>query len=168
MNEVSVMLVMGIFLLTLLVSSRFFYLLEVKYSGKKIVNSLHINILELNYSFEQMVYFYTLPSNISIIKEATIENITIDFDYDSLLFSYLKGIKIHVQSDHEKILLAYLAAKDFRLPSLDLLLEEGKLDNASYLKVSIYKLIHQQTLDDITEEVYKQIQVGRYDQVEGG
>ncbi|GGM23580.1 hypothetical protein GCM10011351_06700 [Paraliobacillus quinghaiensis] len=164
MNELIMAFVLCIFVLTILMTSRYFYLLDIKLQARKIMKRLDINIAELNYSFEQISYFYTLPSNITALKSARKENILIEYDYDSILFQQLKGIKIYVeQQDKHDLLLAYLTINDFRLPSLDVLMEEEKIDENSYLKISIYKLIHPVTIKQIKDEVYKQILIGRYD-----
>ncbi|MEQ6378441.1 hypothetical protein RZN25_16640, partial [Bacillaceae bacterium S4-13-56] len=168
MNNMNLLLMIGVYCSLLVFSSRYFYILDIKFFGKKIMKALQLNVLELNYSFEQMVYFYSLPSSIPVLKYADKNDISIGFDYDSLLFRHLKGIKIYVSHGNEKVVLAYLSANDFRLPSLDLLLEEGKLDEDSYLKISIFKLIHPNTLEEITDEVFKQVQVGRYKNRVGG
>lgn len=165
MNELILTVLLCIFVLTILLSSRYFYLLDIKMQAKKIMKRLDINIAELNYSFEQISYFYTLPSNITALKDAKKENILIEYDYDSVLFQQLKGIKIYVKhGSSNNLLLAYLTISDFRLPSLDVLMDNRRIDATSYLKISVYKLIHPVTINQIKEEVYKQIQIGRYDQ----
>ncbi|MGF7047894.1 hypothetical protein J2T13_002400 [Paenibacillus sp. DS2015] len=66
-----------------------------------------------------------------------------------------------IRTDTDNLILAYLPIKDFRLPKLDQILEKGKIDETDYLKASTYKLMHQTTLKEISDEVYKQMQVGR-------
>lgn len=165
MYELMIILMIILFFVTIVLSSRYFYLLEIKQFTKKIMKVLDVNVLELNYSYEQMVYFYSLPSNIPSLRDATRADISIEYEYESLFFRQLKGIKINVETNKEKVLLAYLSVKDFRFPSLDLLLENGKIDEFSYMKISIYKLIHRKTIQDIIEEVYRQMQLGRYEQI---
>jgi hypothetical protein len=154
----SVSMIVVVFIATLLLSSKFFYILGLKSFTKRLAMRNDLNILELSYSFEQMVYFIPLPSNLPIIKNATKEDISIDCDYTSLLFPRLSGIKIYIQGETESLILAYLPIKDFRLPTLDQMLEQGKIDGHSYLKISTYKLIHPNTLKEISDEVFKQIQ----------
>jgi hypothetical protein len=160
-SEFSVIAVVFIFLATILLSSRFFYVMELKSYAKKLKQSLGVSVIELDYSFDQMVYFVSLPSNSPIIKNAKREDISIEYDYTSFFFPKLSGISIYIHNKREKEMLAYLSIKDFRLPKLDQMLEGGKLSEKEYLKVSMYKLIHENTMKEISEEVYKQIQVGR-------
>jgi hypothetical protein len=112
-----------------------------------------------------LCFFYvssviSLPSNLPIIKNVKPEELTIELDYTSLIFPQLSGIKIYIKTNKEKMVLAYLPTKDFRLPTLDQMLEQGKINEGDYLKISTYKLIHQTTLKEITGEVYKQLQIG--------
>ncbi len=150
-----------LFVLTIVVSGRYFYGLELRTKANKLTRSLGLKIAELDYSFEQIVYFASLPSNIPTIRNASRANLVIKLDYKSLFFPRLSGLKIYIKTDTERIILAYLPIKDFRLPSLDPLLEQGKIDESDYQKISICRLIHPATLKEISEEVFQQIQVGR-------
>ncbi|MNN42526.1 hypothetical protein D3C76_1407130 [compost metagenome] len=85
----------------------------------------------------------------------------IKLDYRSIFYPRLMGIKIYIKTDDEDIIISYLPTKDFRLPILDQILEQGKINEDDYLKISTYKLIHQTTLKEIAEEAYKQIRLGR-------
>lgn len=161
MTGFMIFLIIFIFIATILLTGRYFYFWELKSFTKKITRLLGLNILNLDFSFEQMVYFISLPSNLPIIKNAKKEDIEIEFDYASLFFPMLAGIKIVIKTDPEKRILAYLTIKDFRLPTLDQLQENGKIDEAAYLKISTYKLIHPSTLKEISDEVYKQLTLGR-------
>ncbi|MBP3949550.1 hypothetical protein [Bacillus suaedae] len=166
MSEFIIIITVLLFSVTILATSRFFYLLEIRQTNKKLMHKLNIDILELNYSFEQMVFFYSLPSIFPTIKNAHKKDLIIEFDYQNHLFQQLSGINVFIKSDKEKLLLAYLPTNDFRLPSLDLLLQQGKIDETEYNKISIFKLIHPKTLQEIKDEVYKQIRVGRYEKIE--
>ncbi|MNO23752.1 hypothetical protein D3C76_135590 [compost metagenome] len=157
----SVIIASVIFIGFILLSSRYFCLVEMKAVAKRITKSLGLNILDLDYSFEQIVYFVSLPSNIPTLKNAKPENLVIKLDYRSLFFPRLLGIKIYIKTDEEDIIISYLPIKDFRLPMLDQILEQGKINEEDYLKISTYKLIHQTTLREIAEESYKQIRFGR-------
>ncbi|WP_438348553.1 hypothetical protein ACP8HI_23615 [Paenibacillus sp. FA6] len=159
----SLVLVLAIFIFIsiILMSSRFFYFTELKSMTQKITRLHGFDIEELDYSFEQIVYFVSLPSNLPAIKHAQLENIVIKRSFESLFFPRLLGIKIVIHTDTENLTLAYLPIKDFRLPALDQLLEQGKIDEVDYLKISTCKLIHSQTLKEISDEVYKQMQLGR-------
>jgi hypothetical protein len=161
MTGLTVICMLVIFVAVMVLSSRFFYNLELKSYTKKISKVLQLDILELSYSFDQMVYFISLPSNLAIISNARKEDVYIKCEYTSFYLPELVGIRIYIQSQQEDLLLAYLPIKDFRLPKLDSLLEQGSINEAEYLKISMNKLIHPATLTEITEEVYKQLQVGK-------
>jgi hypothetical protein len=162
MSGFAIVVIIIIFIGTILCTSRFFYIFDLKTLAKKLTSSLQIDVLNLDFSFEQMVYFIALPSNIPSIKNAKIEDLIIEHDYTSLFFPKLAGIKIRIHSDPEKRILAYLPIKGFRLPTLDRMLEQGKINDSTYLKISTFKLIHPSTLKDISDEVFKQLQLGRY------
>ncbi len=150
-----------IFLATIVITSRLFYMLELKRYTKKVVKKVGLDIIHLDYSFEQMVYFISLPSSSPWITDASKDNISIEYDYQSFTFPDLLGVKIFIKTPMEKRMLAYLPIKAFRLPSLDQILEQGKITDSDYRKISTYKLTHLSTLNEIKEEVYKQIQVSQ-------
>ncbi|MMZ60653.1 hypothetical protein D3C76_493230 [compost metagenome] len=159
----SVIIAVLTFVGLLLLSSRFFCFIEMKLVAVRITKSLGLNIVDLDYSFEQIVYFVSLPSNIPILKNANPEDLVVKLDYRSLFYPRLMGVKIFVKTaDHdENIIISYLPTKDFRLPILDQILKQGKINEDDYLKISTCKLIHQTTLKEIAEEAYKQIRLGR-------
>ncbi|MEK4513366.1 hypothetical protein EJP82_08855 [Paenibacillus anaericanus] len=161
MTGFSVIVVVLIFASIIILSSRFFYSMELQAVTRRLTKSHGFQILKLDYSFEQIVYFVSLPTNIPTIRNAKQEDVVIKLDYRDLLFPRLLGIKIYIKTDMKHIILAYLPIKDFRLPALDQILEQGKIDGQDYLKISTYKLMHKTTLEQISDEVYKQIQVGR-------
>lgn len=161
MTGFSATIAIVVFSVLILISNRLFYYIEMKTVAVRITKSIGLNIVDLDYSFEQIVYFVSLPSNIPNIKNAKQENLVIKLDYRSLFFPRLVGIKIYIRTEQEDIIISYLPIKDFRLPALDQILEQGKINEADYLKISTYKLIHQRTLQEIAEEVYNQIRLGR-------
>ncbi|RCX17782.1 hypothetical protein DFP94_108143 [Fontibacillus phaseoli] len=150
-----------LFILMVLASGRFFYGRELKSRARKLSRTFHLEIPNMDYSFEQIVYFISLPTNIPSIRNASRDNLVIKLDYKSLIFPRLSGLKMYIKSEKEKILLAYLPIKDFRLPALDQILKQGKINESDYRNMSTCKLIHPATLKEINEEVYQQIQVGR-------
>lgn len=154
-------IVVLLFVFILVASGRYFYCLELRWAARRLARKLGLDILNLAYSFEQIVYFVSLPSNIPNIRLASPENLVIKLDYRSLFFPRLFGLKMYLQTDKERIVLAYLPIKDFRLPALDKLQEEGKIKESDYLKMSTCKMIHPTTLKEISDEVFKQLQVGR-------
>ncbi|MCH1624583.1 hypothetical protein [Fredinandcohnia quinoae] len=157
LNAFLLLFLIFIFIAVLILSGRFFYFLELKSFTKRISKKLGLDILQLNFSFEQMTYFLALPSNLPFVKNVNKEDIVIELDYTSLLFPKLVGIKILIKSDMVNEIIAYLPIKHFRLSTLDRLLEQDKIDESDYLKISTYTLVHSTTLREIKDEVYKQL-----------
>lgn len=162
MGEVTLLIIILAFLSLIMLSSRYFYILNIKVSTKKLMLLHQFDALTLSYSFEQIIYFHPLPSNIPTIKYAKKKDILIKYDYHFFFSPYLRGIHIYIGNDQQKILLAYLATNHLRFPTLDILMKQEKIDKDSYLKVSTYRLIHPQTLQEVTNEVYHQMKIGRY------
>lgn len=158
MELMYIFIVAAIYIAILLFTARFFYLHALKLFSKKLSKKLKVELLDLDYSFEQMIYFVSLPSNLPIIRNAPEESITIELDYRLLFFPKLSGVKVFVKSEMETMYLAYLSIHDFRLPALDQMLEQGKIDDDDYLKMSAYMVSHPSVLLEMKEEVYKQIQ----------
>ncbi|MBM6616883.1 hypothetical protein [Bacillus suaedaesalsae] len=155
------MLIIVVFFSVILSSSRYFYMMELRAFSKKVMKNLQVDIINLDFSFGQMVYFISLPSNLPHIKHAKKEDIVVELEYNSYFFPKIRGIKVLVEGEENTEVLAYLPISDFRLPSLDRILEEGRINEEEYLKMSMYKLMHPETVKEIAEETYKQIQVGR-------
>lgn len=146
-----------IFVSANLASGRLFYVYHLKSYAKRKAKSLGFDILKMDFSFEQMVYFLTLPSSLPAVKKAKPQDIKVEIDYGSFFFPKVAGIKVKLRNASEEKILAYLPIKDFRLPQLDQLLERREIDEAAYLKMATYKLIHSNTLQEISEEVYNHI-----------
>ncbi|HLO12472.1 MAG TPA: hypothetical protein VK190_09675 [Pseudoneobacillus sp.] len=157
----SVSLTVFIFITTIVLSSCLFYKVELKTLTNKVMKDLSLKIVELDFSFEQMVYFISLPSNLPVIKMAKKEDLSLELEYSSLFFPRLTGVKIYIQTNDEYVILSYLPIKDFRLPKLDQLLESGKINQTDYFNISSTKLMHPSTLNQIKDEVYKQLQLGK-------
>lgn len=147
-----------IFVATITFSSQFFYKLALKSYATRLADKLTIDILQLNFSYEQMVYFVSLPSNLPLIKDSKKTDLQIECEYSSVFFPKLTGIKVSIHRGSESLTLSYLPIKDFRLPKLDQLLEQGAISEIDYLRLSTWKLIHPKTLNEIINEVYKQIE----------
>jgi len=153
---VLVLLYIGI----LLLSARFFYKQALKSFAKTLSKRLNVDILKLDYSFEQMIYFISLPSNLPAIREANREDVLIKLDYSSLFFPKLSGIHVMIKDKGNHLQIAYLPIKDFRLPSLDQMLEQGKINEAEYMRMGAFMVSHPSILTEIKEEVLKQM--GKY------
>jgi hypothetical protein len=157
----SVSLTVFIFAATIILSGPLFYKVELKAFTNKALKALSLKVVELDFSFEQMVYFISLPSNLPVIKSAKKDDLSLELEYSSLFFPRLTGVKIYIKTNGEYVIVSYLPIKDFRLPKLDQLLESGKINQSDYVKISSTKLMHPSTLNQIKDEVHKQLQLGK-------
>jgi hypothetical protein len=157
----SVSLTIFIFAATILLSGPLFYKIELKAFTNKTLKNLSLKVVELDFSFEQMVYFISLPSNLPVVKTAKKGDLSLELEYSSLFFPRLTGVKIYIKTNGEYVIVSYLPIKDFRLPKLDQLLESGEINQSDYVKISSTKLMHPSTLNQIKDEVHKQLQLGK-------
>lgn len=162
MNEVTFISAFLFFLITSFLTSIPFYNLSMKQFTKRIPARYGFKVSELNYSYDQMIYFISMPTSLPYVKAAGKNDLIIEHDYSSFLYPLLKGIKISLITNGQKLHLAYLPIGSFWIPHLDKLLQDGKIDEQTYLKISASKLLHPKTMNEVREEVYKQLQVGRY------
>lgn len=158
MNEVMVFSIAIIMVTIVILTSNYFYLIETKSVAKKTLKRLNISSSQLNFTLEKLVFFESITSHHSVISHAKKENIIIKYDYDSLLFQELKGIRILIRGEHETILLAYLTVDDFRLPLLYLLQYENKISESLHRTVAINQLSLPETIAEIKTEIYVRLQ----------
>ncbi|WP_079509143.1 hypothetical protein [Mesobacillus jeotgali] len=150
------------FVMMTALTSRPLYNLSMKNYCKRVTNQYGFNVSDLHYSYDQMIYFISLPTTLPYIKAAVKEDLIIEQDYTSYFYPVLKGVKISLEHNGDKLYLAYLPIGNFRLPHLDKLQQEGSIDEQAYLKISTTKLLQPDTLQEVRDEVFKQLQVGRY------
>ncbi|MFT9599301.1 hypothetical protein [Mesobacillus sp.] len=162
MIELAFILATLFFFMASALTSRPLYNLSQKHYSNRVTVHYGFKVSELHYSYDQMIYFISLPTTLPYIKNALKEDLVIEQDYSSYFFPVLKGIKISLKQNGENMYLAYLPIGNFRLPHLDKLQQEGTIDEQTYLKISTSKLLDPGTLHEVREEVYKQLQVGRY------
>lgn len=162
MIEMALILAFLFFFLASALTSRPFYILSQIYYSKRVTKQYGFKVSDLHYSYDQMVYFISLPTTLPYIKEALKEDLIIEQDYSSYFFPLLRGVKVSLKQNGEKLFLAYLPIGNFRLPHLDKLQQDGTIDKQTYIRISTSKLLHRNTLKEVREEVYKQLQVGRY------
>jgi hypothetical protein len=160
MHEFSMIVTVGTFLAAIFMSSQYFYTVNLNIFSKRLLGRLEIDIEQLNYSFEQIVFLVSLPSNLPQLTKAKKTDVVIQKEYSFLLFPELKGIKVYLQMGKNKTFIAYLPVKDFRLPKLDRLLVDKKITENEYLKISAFQLIHPTTLKKITDETIKRLHIG--------
>ena len=162
MIELALILAFLFFFLASALTSRPLYILSQIFYSKRVTAQYGFKVSDLHYSYDQMVYFISLPTTLPYIKDAFMEDLIIEQDYSSYFFPLLKGIKVSLKQNEEKLFIAYLPIGNFRLPHLDKLQQDGTIDEQTYLRISTSKLLHRNTLKEVREEVYKQLQVGRY------
>lgn len=162
MIEMTFIMAVIVFLMTAGLTSRPFYDFSMKKYTKRVTSKFGFKVSDLHYSYDQMIYFISLPTTLPYVKAADKDDLLIEQDYSSFFYPVLKGIKISLKSNGQKLYLAYLPIGNFRLPHLDKLQQEGGIDEQTYLKISTSKLLHPKTLTEVREEVYKQLQIGRY------
>ncbi|MCT8139447.1 hypothetical protein H1D32_18095 [Anaerobacillus sp. CMMVII] len=151
-----------LFLATIVISNRHFYYVAMKHTAKHFEKKFGFSIEKMSFSFEHMVYLVKLPSNSPLFKNVNIEQIEINYDHTSYMFPNLKGISVNLIVDKDKVTLAYLTIDNYRSPLLDKLLKEGRIDSETYRKISTCKIIQSKTQETIIKEVFRKIQVGRY------
>ncbi|GAM13548.1 hypothetical protein [Mesobacillus selenatarsenatis] len=162
MIELAFILATLFFFMASALTSRPLYNLSQKHYSNRVTAHYGFKVSELHYSYDQMIYFISMPTTLPYIKNALKEDLVIEQDYSSYFFPVLKGIKISLKQNGENMYLAYLPIGNFRLPHLDKLQQEGTIDEQTYLRISTSKLLDPGTLQEVREEVYKQLQVGRY------
>lgn len=162
MIELAFILATLVFFMVSALTSRPLYNLSQKHYSNRVTAHYGFKVSELHYSYDQMIYFISMPTTLPYIKNALKEDLVIEQDYSSYFFPVLKGIKISLKQNGENMYLAYLPIGNFRLPHLDKLQHEGTIDEQTYLRISTSKLLDPGTLQEVREEVYKQLQVGRY------
>ncbi|WP_226676330.1 hypothetical protein [Mesobacillus jeotgali] len=162
MIELAFILATLVFFMVSALTSRPLYNLSQKHYSNRVTAHYGFKVSDLHYSYDQMIYFISMPTTLPYIKNALKEDLVIEQDYSSYFFPVLKGIKISLKQNSENMYLAYLPIGNFRLPHLDKLQHEGTIDEQTYLRISTSKLLDPGTLQEVREEVYKQLQVGRY------
>lgn len=162
MIELPFILASLFFFMASALTSRPLYNISQKHYSKRLTAHYDFKVSDLHYSYDQMIYFISMPTSLPYIKDALKEDLVIEQDFSSYFYPVLKGIKISLKQDGKKMYLAYLPIGSFRLPHLDKLQQEGTIDEQTYLRISTSKLLHPGTLHEVREEVYKQLQVGRY------
>lgn len=150
-----------IFILTLLLTGRFFYKISVSCKAKHSQNRLNFNVNDLNFSYEQISYFVTKNNHYHFLVNVKPEDLFLDFVYSSTFFLKLKGTKICIKNNDKKQVLAFLSTDNFRSPLLDKFLQEGRLSQANYTNVSVYKLLQEEIQQKIINHAYNQLQIGQ-------
>lgn len=165
MNEFIFITGIFLFLATIVLTERAFYHLAMKLTEMHFEKKYGYSIVSMSFSFEQMVYLVKLPSNSPIFREAKKEQLSIDYDYSSYMFPNIRGISVNIKSDQDQVTLAYLPIESYRSPVLDKLLKEGTINLGTYRKISTCKIRHPKMKEIIIEEVFRKLQVGRYEKL---
>ncbi|MBW7476368.1 hypothetical protein K0T92_16665 [Paenibacillus oenotherae] len=167
MSAIGTALQSGILLLIAafaLLSSRYGYSLNLRMFAKRQMKRFgYKSLKDLKFSFDRMIYAIPLPTNQPSIKQAKMESYRIVEDFDSWIYPQLNGIRVLLTPKQgEELLIAYVSTEQFRMPSLDQLLIEGKINRTTYRRISATKLTMLSTKTEIIEEVYSQIQNKRF------
>lgn len=165
MDELVFICSIVLFIATIVVTNRYFFRLSMNMTARRFEKKFGYALDSINFSYEQMVYLVKLPSNSPVFKEAKKEDIGIDYDYASFMYPIIKGVSIYLHRKNEKITLAYLPIEKYRSPLLDKLLKEGSIDQQIYRKISTCKIFQPKITKLIIEEVYRKLQVGRYNNI---
>ncbi|SDJ36249.1 hypothetical protein [Salimicrobium halophilum] len=152
-----------LFIVTVLGTGRFFYFREINKSIERKMSQFHMNLEEIECSFEQIVYFVTLPSHLPLMQTTTKDDIHLQYDMEKGLFPKLIGLKVYIDSGEERRMIAYLPMEQFRIPKLDRLYVKRELTGEMYQKTAAAKVMLVCTQEEIKEEVYHQLKVGQFD-----
>lgn len=163
MNELLFMFHLMLFIGTTILFSQYFYVRTIKADATKIAKSLHFDIVDLPYTFDQLIYFIALPPYLPGVELVQLNDLYVKRHFSSTFFPRLNGLIIYLNTDGEEKMIAHLVVKKFRIPYLDRLKLHGHLDEDKYAKIIATKLMHPTTEQELLEEVLKQLRVGRYD-----
>ena len=162
-----------IYFLTIIVFSAFlfflsipFYKLYLRFYTRTLLNRLGMEN-KVSYTFEQIVFFFTRPSLIPALQEASMDKLEVVLEFKGVLLPCLKGVRIFLHDDPEEppLFLAYLSIGDFRSPTLDKLLKEEKISEVQYVTICSSQLTLPAIQEVLKEEVIKQLKTGSYGNV---
>jgi hypothetical protein len=105
--EIVFILASLIFFMASALTSRPLYNLSQKYYSYRVTAYYGFKVSDLHYSYDQMIYFISMPTTLPYIKDALKEDLVIEQDYSSYFFPVLKGIKISLKQNGENMYLAY-------------------------------------------------------------
>ncbi|WP_078555700.1 hypothetical protein [Bacillus alkalicellulosilyticus] len=149
-------------LFILWITSKPFYYLSLRLHMKRVSRKLNFRYKDLHHSFEQMVYFINLPSHLPEVIDAKKEDIELKIDIRGLFYPEVNGIKVFLTNKNKSLFIAYIPVEDFRMPLLDKLEKEKKINEEDYRKIGTFKLLHPKTLLEMKEDIFKNLQSGHY------
>ncbi|WP_146035904.1 hypothetical protein [Salipaludibacillus keqinensis] len=144
------------FLCTILCSKAFYELL-IKWRSERKLTKLKKQIDDIHYSFEELIYFVSLPNQNPDICNVNIDKFHAKPVYRSFIFPVNEGLMVSVNHHKENINIAFMALDSFRIPFLEKLHHQYKLNEKEYEDMRSYVLIHPRTRKSFIEEVYRQI-----------
>ncbi|SIS39779.1 hypothetical protein [Salimicrobium flavidum] len=151
------------FLLTVLLTGRYFYFQEIRSTARRNMKELEVELEKIDCSFEQLVYFITLPSHLPITENAAKEDIHLKYDVEQGMFPRLIGLKVYIENRKDTLMIAYLSMEQFRIPMLDRLYAREEMTKETYRKIASAKMMSSGTHKEIIDEVYHQLKVGQFD-----
>ncbi|ACL70878.1 hypothetical protein [Halothermothrix orenii] len=163
MKVLLALLNISIFLAIVIGASKYFYFTYLKRFTTKILHKYNYTLDDLKYSFEEIIYFVTLPTNNPLIINSSLDDLYIEKEFISHVYPTINGLKIILKTpDSRDMLVAYLARDKFRIPLLEKMVYVGKIDSQTYTRMTAYKLVHPHTINEIKEEVHRQLKSKRY------
>ncbi|MFA9558996.1 hypothetical protein ACERII_16930 [Evansella sp. AB-rgal1] len=156
---ISTAVILFLLAIGILFSSRPFMYGILRWKTERKLKKFHANLKDVHFSFEEITYFVPLPNRTPLLAEASMENIVTEPDFASFIFPEIKGLKIYVRKNKLEQLIAYISIDHFRLPYIDKLLYEKKINEQEYLEMSGYILLHPNTKKAFIEEIYRQMRV---------
>lgn len=144
-------------LISVVYFSRSFFQYLIIWKSEKKLTKLKISIIDVNFSFEELTYFVSLPNRNPEIFNVDIKKIQAKPVYRSFLFPIHEGLMITVNKSEEDTNIAYMAWENFRIPLLERLKHEQKINEKEYIEMRSYVLIHKQTRAAFINEAYRQI-----------
>jgi hypothetical protein len=150
-------LIVVFFLISFLIS-RPLHFIGLKYKTNKILQRLHLNLSDLYYSLDSLVYFIQIPCHNPQIKTTKLENLYIKKEYTSLIYPTVIGLKVYLtQTSGEDQLVAYFPIKKMGFPQLTEFILNDELKPEEAEIINTYKAIHPQTMNEIIAEVHGKI-----------
>lgn len=163
MNGFSIITLGFAFLLTILITGRYFYFKEIHATARRKMKQFDLTLEGIDCSFEQIVYFITLPSHLPVTEEATKESIRLKYDVEKGAFPRLIGLKVYIETKADTLMIAYLSIEQFRIPTLDRLYVNEEMTKDTYRKIASAKMMLPGTHEEIIDEVYHQLKVGQFE-----
>jgi hypothetical protein len=155
MNDWLFAVLIAIFFIGSLALSRFYYYLGLKKKTATILDRLQLNWSELHYSLDHLVYFIPLPCHHPQLKTIGRNDLYVKKEFASFLFPSVSSLRIFAKTKDGEQLIAFLAVDKLGFPQLTEFLWNGSLSAEEASLINVYKAIHNDTIREILDEVYR-------------